>query len=157
MPQPRLNPFLPIPRSSSLTYQLYRISYTYTHILITMPGLQIHRDYPLIDSDPHFSRVVRYFRPSDYATWGIATAAGPTALYLFGMSLVSPSQWNKSQRREEADGIEKVDPTKYKYGIKPALRLTGFLGCCAGFMLAYQRSSCMSPHYLLGVVADGRS
>jgi len=56
---------------------------------ITMPGLQIHRDYPLIDSDPHFSRVVRYFRPSDYATWGIATAAGPTALYLFGMFLVA--------------------------------------------------------------------
>jgi hypothetical protein len=48
--------------------------------------------------------------------------------------------------REEADWKEKVDPTKYKYGIKPALRLTGFLGCCAGFMLAYQRSSCTS-HY----------
>jgi hypothetical protein len=41
-----------------------------------------------------------------------------------------------------ADKAEKVDPTKYKYGIKPALRLTGFLGFCAGFMLAYQQSSC---------------
>jgi hypothetical protein len=39
--------------------------------------------------------------------------------------------------------VEKVDPTKYKFGIKPALRLTGFLGFCAGFMLAYQQSSCM--------------
>jgi hypothetical protein len=53
-----------------------------------MPQLQIHRDFPLIDSDPHFARVVRYFRPSDYATWGLATAAGPTALYLFGRSLL---------------------------------------------------------------------
>jgi len=51
-----------------------------------MPLLQTHREYPLIDSDPHFARVVRYFRPSDYATWAVATAAGPTALYLFGMS-----------------------------------------------------------------------
>lgn len=52
-----------------------------------MPLLQTHRDFPLIDSDPHFARVVRYFRPSDYATWAVATAAGPTALYLFGGSL----------------------------------------------------------------------
>jgi hypothetical protein len=37
---------------------------------------------------------------------------------------------------------EKVDPTKYRFGISPALRLTGFLGFCAGFMLAYQNSSC---------------
>ena len=51
-----------------------------------MPLLQTHRDYPLIDSDPHFARVVRYFRPSDYATWAIATAAGPGAIYLFGAS-----------------------------------------------------------------------
>lgn len=58
-----------------------------------MPGLQIHRDFPLIDSDPHFARVVRYFRPSDYATWAIATAAGPTALYLFGMSPLSHVRW----------------------------------------------------------------
>jgi hypothetical protein len=68
----------------ALYTQIYRLlSYTSSD----MPQLQIHRDFPLIDSDPHFARVVRYFRPSDYATWGLATAAGPTALYLFGRSL----------------------------------------------------------------------
>ena len=36
--------------------------------------------YPLIDIDPHFSRVVRYFRPSDYAAWG-ALGFGTPALY----------------------------------------------------------------------------
>jgi hypothetical protein len=79
--------FYRFPAPSVLTtYQLHHNSHIHIPNTITMPGLQIHRDYPLIDSDPHFSRVVRYFRPSDYATWGIATAAGPTALYLFGMS-----------------------------------------------------------------------
>jgi hypothetical protein len=46
-----------------------------------------------------------------------------------------------------ADWAEKVDPTRYRYGINPALRLTGFLGFFGGFMLAYQRSSCESIRY----------
>ena len=41
------------------------------------------RPYPLIDSDPHFFRVVRYMRPSDYAVWGAAAAAAPGALFLW--------------------------------------------------------------------------
>ena len=40
--------------------------------------------YPLIDSDPHAFRVVRYFRPSDYATVAAGTAAFPAALYFWG-------------------------------------------------------------------------
>ncbi|RXK42399.1 hypothetical protein M231_00389 [Tremella mesenterica] len=84
-----------------------------------MPLKETIHKYPLIDADPHARRVVRYMRPSDYAVWAGATAAGPAALYLF----------------------EKVDPTRSKFGITPALRLTGFLGFCAGFMLAYQNSS----------------
>jgi hypothetical protein len=40
--------------------------------------------YPLIDSDPHFSRVVKYFRPSDYATWAAGTLAFPGLLYGYG-------------------------------------------------------------------------
>jgi hypothetical protein len=92
VPQPRFTPFSPIPRSSPcspIIYSRLPIAQPIHTYLNTMPSLQIHRDYQLIDSDPHFSRVVRYFRPSDYATWAIATAAGPTALYLFGMSLLS--------------------------------------------------------------------
>ena len=37
---------------------------------------------------------------------------------------------------------EMADPTNPRHGLKPALRLTAFLGVCGGFMMAYQRSSC---------------
>jgi len=83
-----------------------------------MPNQKIiSTQYPLIDADPHASRVVRYFRPSDWATWAAGTAAFPGALYLW----------------------EKVDPTNLK--MKSSLRLGGFLGFVGGFLLAYQRSS----------------
>lgn len=39
--------------------------------------------YPLIDADPYAGRVVRYFRPSDYALWAAGTAAAPSAIYAF--------------------------------------------------------------------------
>lgn len=51
-----------------------------------MPQKVTETPYPLIDADPHASRVVRYFRPSDYAVWAVGTAAFPSALYLWGMS-----------------------------------------------------------------------
>ena len=41
------------------------------------------RPSPLIDSDPHFFRVVRYMRPSDYAVWGAAAVSAPGALFLW--------------------------------------------------------------------------
>lgn len=52
-----------------------------------MPQKVTETPYPLIDADPHASRVVRYFRPSDYAVWATGTAAFPSALYLWGMSM----------------------------------------------------------------------
>ncbi|RDB23690.1 NADH-ubiquinone oxidoreductase 20 subunit [Hypsizygus marmoreus] len=82
-----------------------------------MPQKHIDTPYPLIDADPHASRVVRYFRLSDYAVWAGATAAFPSALYLWEMA----------------------DPAKLK--LRTSLRLGGFLGFVGGFMLAYQRSS----------------
>lgn len=45
--------------------------------------------YPVIDTDPHAFRVVRYFRARDYATWGAVTASFPGALYLWGTYLRS--------------------------------------------------------------------
>ena len=51
----------------------------------------VESPYPLIDADPHFSRVVRYMRPSDYAVWGGATAAFPSALYFWGNSEPPPA------------------------------------------------------------------
>jgi NADH-ubiquinone oxidoreductase complex I, 21 kDa subunit len=52
-----------------------------------MPDKVVETPYPLIDADPHFSRVVRYMRPSDYVVWAGATAAFPSALYLWGKSI----------------------------------------------------------------------
>jgi hypothetical protein len=52
-----------------------------------MPIKEFDTPYPVIDTDPHFTRVVRYFRPSDYAAWAAGTAAAPALLY--GMGNVS--------------------------------------------------------------------
>ncbi|KAN0062545.1 hypothetical protein ACQY0O_005077 [Thecaphora frezii] len=84
-----------------------------------MPVKQLDTPYPLIDADPHFSRVVRSFRNSDYAVMAGATAAFPSAIYF----------------------MEMFDPTRPKAGLRSALRLSTFLGLAGGFLLAYQRSS----------------
>lgn len=60
-----------------------------------MPEKVVETPYPLIDADPHFARVVRYMRPSDYAWWGALTAAFPGLLagwrssHSFSMSMWS--------------------------------------------------------------------
>lgn len=36
--------------------------------------------YPVLDTDPHATRVVRYFRLSDYLTWASVTVGMPAAL-----------------------------------------------------------------------------
>ncbi|TCD67586.1 hypothetical protein EIP91_012216 [Steccherinum ochraceum] len=82
-----------------------------------MPNKVVETPYPLIDADPHASRVVRYMRPSDYAAWAGLTAAFPTGLYLW----------------------ELADPTKLN--LKPIMKFGGFLGFMGGFLFAYQRSS----------------
>nr|XP_019011764.1 uncharacterized protein I206_03870 [Kwoniella pini CBS 10737]OCF50545.1 hypothetical protein I206_03870 [Kwoniella pini CBS 10737] len=85
-----------------------------------MPVKETPAAFPVIDTDPHFTRVIRYMRPSDYLTWAGSTAIGPGLFWLY----------------------EKVDPTKAsKAALRSSLRLTGFLGFAAGFMLAYQNSS----------------
>ncbi|PWN19935.1 hypothetical protein BCV69DRAFT_249854, partial [Microstroma glucosiphilum] len=81
---------------------------------------QLQTPHKQIDADPHFKRVVSYFRPSDYVFWGGATAAFPSSLYLMEM-------W---------------DPTRPpRGGMSAALRLGTFLGAAGGFLFAYQRSS----------------
>ncbi|KAJ1599540.1 hypothetical protein NDA14_004195 [Ustilago hordei] len=84
-----------------------------------MPVKQLDTPYPVIDTDPHFSRVVRSFRSSDYVVMAGATAAFPSAIYL----------------------MEMFDPTRPKRGIGSALRLSTFLGLCGGFLFAYQQTS----------------
>ncbi|CAB4406805.1 unnamed protein product [Rhizophagus irregularis] len=74
-------------------------------------------NYPVIDIDPHFKRVVRYFRPSDYVVWAGVTASGPAFMLMM----------------ERTGG-----PSK---GLPIALKLSTVLGFSAGFLLSYQRSS----------------
>ena len=50
---------------------------------------QLNTAFTPIDSDPHFKRVVSYFRPSDYVAWAGATAAFPSALYLMGQCMTA--------------------------------------------------------------------
>ncbi|EGS22638.1 NADH-ubiquinone oxidoreductase-like protein [Thermochaetoides thermophila DSM 1495] len=83
------------------------------------PSKTVKTDYPLIDNDPHFTRVIRYARPSDYAHGLAAAAAGPAALWL--MERISPSQVGRG-------------------GFAKAMRLAGFIGLAGGFLYFYQRS-----------------
>ncbi|KAI8321686.1 hypothetical protein GQ54DRAFT_289301 [Martensiomyces pterosporus] len=72
--------------------------------------------YPVIDTDPEFSRVIRYFRPSDYAIGGVLAAFGPAFMY-----------W-----------MEKYQPSGNPG--KPLIRsmkIAGGLGAFAGFLTAY--------------------
>ncbi|KAE8454546.1 hypothetical protein EG329_000169 [Mollisiaceae sp. DMI_Dod_QoI] len=84
-----------------------------------VPAKKINTDYPLIDSDPHFKRVIGYARTSDYVAGAAFATAGPGAMLL--MERISPSLVGKG-------------------GFAPIMRLTGFVGLTAGFLLTYQRS-----------------
>ena len=44
----------------------------------------IRTEYPVIDSDPHFTRVVSYMRGADLAAWGGLTAGGPAIMLALG-------------------------------------------------------------------------
>ncbi|RDL41610.1 putative NADH-ubiquinone oxidoreductase 21 kDa subunit [Venustampulla echinocandica] len=80
---------------------------------------KIETEFTLIDTDPHFKRVCRYARRSDYAV-GAATAAFPPIAMLV---------------------MEKIQPSMVgKGGFAPIMRLTGVIGLSAGFLMFYQRS-----------------
>lgn len=81
-------------------------------------------DYELIDVDPHFSRVVKYFRGSDVGLWAATTAGFPLALQIW-------------ERLEPTAGAFKA-PSKVPGTTIRAATLLGFFG---GFYLAYIRSS----------------
>ncbi|KAI7816897.1 NADH-ubiquinone oxidoreductase complex I, 21 kDa subunit-domain-containing protein [Gamsiella multidivaricata] len=79
----------------------------------------IRTEYPVIDSDPHFSRVVRYMRGSDYVAWGALTAGGPAVLL----------------------ALERIRPGAGPKGINFALGCATALGFMGGFLYSYQKSS----------------
>ncbi|KAL8715000.1 MAG: hypothetical protein Q9220_000957 [cf. Caloplaca sp. 1 TL-2023] len=88
-----------------------------------VPARTLDTEFPLIDSDPHFKRVVRYARPVDYSVAAATAAAGPALMLLW--ERISPSYVGKG-------------------GFAPIMRLTGVVGVTAGFLQFYQRSICAS-------------
>lgn len=86
-----------------------------------IPPKAVPSDYPVIDTDPHFFRVVRYARPSDYYHAAGTAAAGPALMML----------------------MEKMSPTGAGRSVMIAnMRIAGVLGITAGFLRLYTRSSC---------------
>jgi hypothetical protein len=80
----------------------------------------VQTEFPLIDNDPHFKRVVGYARTSDYVAGGIAAAFAPAALYT----------------------LEKFAPSHVgRGGFAKAMRLSGAVGLIGGFLYFYQRSA----------------
>ncbi|PHH88714.1 hypothetical protein CDD83_7174 [Cordyceps sp. RAO-2017] len=79
----------------------------------------VETDYPLIDNDPHFKRVVGYARRSDYVAGALAASFAPVALLT--LERFAPSHVGRG-------GFPKV------------LRLAGFIGLAGGFLYFYQRS-----------------
>ncbi|KAI9673386.1 MAG: hypothetical protein M1817_002848 [Caeruleum heppii] len=84
-----------------------------------VPAKTVHSDYPMIDNDPHFKRVMRYARPGDYAK-GVAFAACGPALMLY---------WEKMAPSHVGRG-----------GFASIMRLTGVVSVVAGFLTFYQSS-----------------
>ncbi|ORY67590.1 NADH-ubiquinone oxidoreductase 21 kDa subunit [Pseudomassariella vexata] len=84
------------------------------------PSKVLRTEYPLIDNDPHFKRVIGYARPSDYAHGIVAGLGGPGLLY--AMEKFAPSQVGRG-------------------GFARAMRLCGVIGALGGFLYFYQRSS----------------
>ncbi|KAK0634018.1 NADH-ubiquinone oxidoreductase complex I, 21 kDa subunit-domain-containing protein [Immersiella caudata] len=83
------------------------------------PSKTITTEYPLIDNDPHFKRVIRYARTSDYVHGTVAAASAPGLLY----------------------AMEKMHPSGVgKGGFSQAMRLAGVIGLGGGFLYFYQRS-----------------
>lgn len=74
----------------------------------------------LITNFRHFKRVVRYARPSDYATGATTAAAGPALLFL--MERIAPSYVGRG-------------------GFAPIMRLCSAVGISAGFLIFYQSST----------------
>ncbi|KAG0296660.1 hypothetical protein BGZ97_004482 [Linnemannia gamsii] len=79
----------------------------------------VRTEHPVIDSDPHFNRVIRYMRGSDYVAWGALTAGAPAVLL----------------------ALERVRPAAGPKGINFALSVATAMGFMGGFLYSYQKSS----------------
>ncbi|KAJ2742381.1 hypothetical protein GGI20_004522 [Coemansia sp. BCRC 34301] len=76
--------------------------------------------YPIIDTDPVFSRVVRYFRWTDIGVAAAFTAAGPAFMYWMGKYQPSGNTGKPLIR---------------------AMKVAAVVGAMSGFLTAYQLTS----------------
>ncbi|EJU03530.1 hypothetical protein DACRYDRAFT_21086 [Dacryopinax primogenitus] len=79
--------------------------------------------FPLIDADPHFSRVVRFLRPSDLMWAGVFTASAPVIIW--------HSEWVDTP-------AGRMKPLR---ALRGPLVLATICGATAGFFYAYMASS----------------
>ncbi|CAI5756262.1 unnamed protein product [Candida verbasci] len=84
----------------------------------------VHSDYELIDGDPYFFKVLRYFRSSDYLNWGILTATPPILMKLW--EHYEPHQ-GKGRKPIPMSGM--------------TLRAATSIGFFGGFFLAYIKTA----------------
>ncbi|KAK9381825.1 NADH-ubiquinone oxidoreductase complex I, 21 kDa subunit-domain-containing protein [Kockiozyma suomiensis] len=99
-------------------------------------GMAIYdSEYPLIDADPHFSRVVRYMRPSDYLVWAGVAAVSP----LVSGYMEHPFYTRfASNLKDTLIGYgQAVKQGHTRWGPLPSVAL----GIVGGFIVAYSRSS----------------
>lgn len=107
--------------------------------------------FPVIDKDPHFNRVFKFFRPSDYAVWGSVTAAVPGLISFMGAcraschlaSDTSASSFVSVHADHDIFRTEYIDPTHGGTGRRSIVRIGWYGGAAMGFLCAYQRSSCV--------------
>ncbi|KAK3114916.1 hypothetical protein LTR53_006290 [Teratosphaeriaceae sp. CCFEE 6253] len=104
--------------------EVHNIRESYPELAVTtgrrnVPARTLHTDYPLIDSDPHFRRVVSYARSSDYLAGTIFAAFPPAGMLL--MERFSPSEVGRG-------------------GFASVMRLAGGFGLISGFLLFFSRS-----------------
>ncbi|OMJ13279.1 NADH-ubiquinone oxidoreductase [Smittium culicis] len=81
--------------------------------------------YPIIDTDPRFTRVVKYCRGIDFLGGVAVAAAGPGLMYWF----------------------EKFQPSGNSGApLRAAMKAAGGIGLIAGFLHMYTQSSSKSLH-----------
>lgn len=80
---------------------------------------QLATPFPVIDTDPHFFRVIKYTRPSDWIMAASLSAGFPGLMTL----------WERSE------------PTTSKAAYSSVLRMSWTIGTIGGFLLAYNRSA----------------
>lgn len=101
--------------------------------------------FPVIDADPHFNRVLRYFRPSDYAAFAGLTVAAPAGFLAWRKCQHSMCLYIHlfAEEKRANFSLEKLNPVGGSgRNVRAQLGIMTVLGAFGGFLYAYQQSSC---------------